>query len=147
MTNEAELLFAGLTVTIPSSKRVESGDEVNVRFQMQAASDAPLDQFHANVTIKSEGSSLDPNVDIPVTNSAEWNVLIEASLQSTIWDNLPFIIVGVIVLILVIVLLVILRKRKRAREEAEAEEEAAKASKKKRKKRPKVEADEEDAEE
>jgi len=139
ISNEAELLFAGLTLSTPSPKRIAAGGEANGKIQMQAASDALVGQFHANITIKSEGSSQDPNIEQPVTNSIEWNVVIEPSLQSTLVDNIPYIIIGVVALIVVIAVLVFLRKRRRAREEAEALEEEAKArrSKKKRKKRPK----------
>ncbi len=150
ITNEAELLFAGLTLTVPSPKRIQPGDEANVNFQMQADEDAVVGQFRINITIKSEGSSTDPNYEQPVTSGADWNVVIEESITTRFLDNIVFIVIGVIVVVVVIVVYVMLRRRKlaREREEAEAEEmERARRSKKKRKRPPKVEPDEDEADE
>ena len=100
------------------------------------------------MTITSEGSRTDPNYENPVTNSAEWNVIVEPSLSSTIVDNFVFIIIIVLVLIVIIIVLVLLRKRKRAREEEDlAEDEEAPPPSKKRKKRPKVDTKDADTEE
>ncbi|MCK5251298.1 MAG: hypothetical protein KAQ96_00050, partial [Thermoplasmata archaeon] len=143
VSNLAELEFAGLTLIYDISKRVEMGEEENVKLQLSAAANAIEDTFKINLTITSEGSRTDPNYENPVTNSAEWNVIVEPSLGSTIVDNLVFIAIGVVILIVIIIVLVLLRRRKRAREE---EEEATPPSKK-RKKRPKVDTKDADAEE
>ena len=141
--NEAELLFAGLTLIYDTSKRVPMGGEENVRLQLTAATDALEGQFMVNLTITSEGSKTDPNYDDPVMSSAEWNVLVEPSIGSTIRENIIYIILGVVVLVVIIAVLVVLKKRRRAREEDEDsmdEEEEEPAPKKKRKKRPRTDA-------
>lgn len=149
VANLAELEFAGLTLIYDLSKRVEMSEDENVKLQLSASGKAIENQFKINLTITSEGSKTDPNYATPVTNSAEWNVIVKPSIGSTIVDNLVFIIIGVVVLIVIIIVLVLLRKRKRAREEAEdlaAEEEEAPPPKK-RKKRPKDDTKDADTEE
>lgn len=139
VTNDAELLFAGLTVPPIKSVRLASGGEANVQVTMQADGDAKQGQFKLNLTIKSEGSSQDPNYDETVTSGVEWNVLVEPSLQQTIWDNLIYIILAIVVVIVVAVVVVLLRRR--GFSEEEEEEEEAPPPKKKRKKRPPMEKD------
>ncbi len=143
VSNLAELEFAGLKVIYDTSKRIEMGRDENVKLKLSAVGNANEGHFKINLTITSEGSRTDPNYENPVTNSAEWNVIVEPSLGSTIIDNLVFIAIGVVILIVIIIVLVLLRRRKRAREE---EEEATPPSKK-RKKRPKVDTKDADAEE
>ena len=152
VANLAELEFAGLTLIYDTSKRVEMGEEENVKLQLSAVGKANEGHFKINLTITSEGSRTDPNYENPVTNSAEWNVIVEPSLSSTIVDNLVVIIIGVVVLFAIIIVLVLLRRRKRAREEeeedlVEEEEEEATPPSKKRKKRPKVDTKDADTEE
>lgn len=144
MTNEAELLFAGLTVTIPSPKRLEPGRTVDVNLQMQAADDAREGQFTVNLTITSDGSADDPHIDKPVKSGVEWNVVVKPSLQQTLWQNIWYILLGAGVLVVVATVLVFLRRRKRAREEEEDLEEETPPPKKKRKRRPPVVEDAED---
>ena len=144
VSNLAELEFAGLKVIYDTSKRIEMGRDENVKLKLSAVGNANEGHFKINLTITSEGSRTDPNYENPVTNSAEWNVIVEPSLGSTIVDNLVFIAIGVVILIVIIIVLVLLRRRKRAREE---EEEEATPPSKKRKKRPKVDTKDADAEE
>jgi hypothetical protein len=141
--NEAELLFAGLTLIYDTSKLVPMGEVENVKLQLTAAADALEGHFQVNLTIRSDGSSTDPNYEDPVMSSAEWNVLVEPSIGSTIIENIVYIILGVVVLVVIIAVLVVLKKRKRTREEVEdsmdeEEEEKEPAPKKRRKKRPKA---------
>lgn len=148
VANLAELEFAGLTLIYDTSKRIEMGRDESVKLQLSAAANALEGTFKINLTITSEGSRTDPNYENPVTNSAEWNVIVEPSLSSTIVDNFVFIIIIVLVLIVIIIVLVLLRKRKRAREEEDlAEDEEAPPPSKKRKKRPKVDTKDADTEE
>ncbi len=133
ITNDAELLFAGLTVPPINPKRLVTGEDANIKVTMQADGDARKGQYKLNLTIKSEGSSQDPNYENPVVSGIEWNVVVEPSLEQTIWDNIFYIILGVVVLIVVIGVLVVLHRRK---EEREVEEEEETPPPKKRKKRP-----------
>jgi hypothetical protein len=144
VTNEAEMLFAGLTIPPINPRRLVTGEDANIRITMQAAADAREGQFKLNLTIRSEGSSQDPNYDNPVTSGIEWNVLVEPSLEQTIWANIEYIILGVVVLIVVAAVLVILRGRRMAAEEEEEEEEETPPPKKRRKKRPPEEAEGDD---
>ncbi|MCJ2539778.1 MAG: hypothetical protein LN414_00745 [Candidatus Thermoplasmatota archaeon] len=150
VSNLAELEFAGLTLIYDTSKRVEMGEDENIKLQLSAVGNAIEGHFKINLTITSEGSRTDPNYEKPVTNSAEWNVIVEPSIGSKIVDNLVFIVIGVVVLIVIIFVLVLLRRRKRARAEEEvlaAEEEKTPPPSKKRKKRPKADTKDADTEE
>ncbi len=136
VSNEAELLNAGLTVIYERSKHIEAGDEDDVKLQLQAADDALVSDFSLNLTIRSEGSATDPDVEDTVTSGAEWNVVVEAGLATTLTDNLYLIVPGVIIVV-VIGLLLIKRRRKRDRKEFEemaTEKPAAYGGKKKKKK-------------
>ena len=139
VTNEAEMLFAGITVAPINSKVLSSGADANVKVYLAADSDAKTDIFKLNLTIKSEGSVQDPNYEEPVTSGIEWNLVVEPSLQSTLIDYLPFIVPGLIIVIVIVVVIVILRRRKRAKEEEEEPEEEEPPPKRKRKKRPPAE--------
>ena len=112
---------------------------------------APEEQIPAAVIsspITSQGSVSDASYEKPVTSGIEWEVLIEPSLTQTLWDNLMYIVPGVIVVLVVVVVILQLRKRRRLREEAEDLEEETPPPKKKKgkKKRPpkKVERDAEE---
>jgi len=136
VANEAELLNAGLTVIYDPSTYIEAGDDENVDLQLQAADDALVTEFSLNMTIRSEGSSTDPDVEDTVTSGAEWTVVVEEGLTATITRNL-YIIVPSIAIVFVIVIFLIMRRRKRSRMEAEdeaAKKPAAKGGKKKKKK-------------
>ncbi len=150
VSNLAELEFAGLTLIYDTSKRIEMGEDENIKLQLSAVGNAIEGHFKINLTITSEGSRTDPNYEKPVTNSAEWNVIVEPSIGSKIVDNLVFIVIGVVVLIVIIFVLVLLRRRKRARAEEEnlaVEEEETPPPGKKRKKRPKADTKDADTEE
>ncbi len=123
VSNEAELLNAGLTVIYERSKHIDSGGEEEVDLQLQAASDALVSEFSLNLTIRSEGSAADPDVEDTVKNGAEWTVVVEAGLTTTITDNLYLIVPGIIIVVFIGIFL-IMRRRKRTR--MEDEEEATK---------------------
>ncbi len=144
ITNEAEMLFAGLTVAEITPKLLEIDEDVNVKVTMQAAGDAKEGQFKLNLTITSQGSVGDANYERPVTSGIEWNVLIEPSLQQTIWDNLPYIIAGIGIVAVIVIVVVLLQRRKRAREDEEVEEETPPPRKKKKRPPKKVEDEDED---
>nr|NIP35604.1 hypothetical protein [Thermoplasmata archaeon]NIS12692.1 hypothetical protein [Thermoplasmata archaeon]NIS20616.1 hypothetical protein [Thermoplasmata archaeon]NIT77996.1 hypothetical protein [Thermoplasmata archaeon]NIU49694.1 hypothetical protein [Thermoplasmata archaeon] len=110
VTNEAEMLFAGLTVAEITPKLLEIGEEVNVKVTMQAAGDAKEGQFKLNLTITSQGSVSDVNYEQPVTSGIEWNVLVEPSLQQTIWDNIEYIAIGGVVIVVVVAVVLFLRR-------------------------------------
>ncbi len=140
VANLMELEGAGLTVLYETSKRVRPGRTAGVKLQVEAADDALESQFQLNVTITSEGSKSDPAYDRAVTSGAEWTIVVEPSLGSTITRNIVWIVGAGVVAVVLVVVLVLLRRRKRAREEEEdLEEEEAPPPKKKRKKRPPVE--------
>ncbi|UCC92226.1 MAG: hypothetical protein JSW25_06005 [Thermoplasmata archaeon] len=136
VANEAELLFAGITHGPISSERIEMGEEADVTVQVSADAEALEGQFHFNLTITSEGSKTDPNLEKPVTSSIEWNIVIKPSIETTILDNIWYIIIGVVVVVVVVIVVFLMRKRKLSREELEDMEEEAPPPKKKRKKRP-----------
>jgi len=118
VSNEAELLNAGLTVIYERSKHIDSGGEDEVDLQLQAADDALVSEFSLNLTIRSEGSTVDPDVEDTVTSGAEWTVVVKAGLATTITDNLYIIVPGIVIAV-VIVIFLIMRRRKRVRMEVE----------------------------
>jgi len=140
VANLMELEGAGLTVLYETSKRVRPGHTAGVKLQVEAADDALESQFQLNVTITSEGSEGDPAYQRAVTSGAEWTIVVEPSLGSTITQNIVSIVAAVVVLVVVAVVLVLLRRRRRARDEEEdLEEEEPPPARKKRKGRPPVE--------
>ena len=145
ITNQAEMLFAGLTVVEITPKMLEIDEEVDVKVTMQAATDAKEGQFKLNLTITSQGSVGDANYEQPVTSGIEWNVIVEPSLTQTIWDNLSYIVLVLVVVVVVAVVLVHLRRRRRAVEEEEGRDEDTPRPKGKPKKRTPGKAEEEEA--
>jgi hypothetical protein len=143
VSNEAELLNAGLTVIYERSTHIDPGHEDSVDLRLQAADDALVSEFSLNLTIRSEGSASDPDVEDTVTSGAEWTVVVEEGLTSIIFNNLYIIVPGVAIA-LVFGIFLIRRRRKRGRLEAEAEDAnkpAAYGGKKKKKKKGKKEED------
>ncbi len=140
VSNEAELLNAGLTVIYEPSKHIDAGEEEEIDLQLQASNDALVSDFSLNLTIRSEGSASDPDVEDTVTSGAEWNVVVEAGLATTLTDNLYIIVPGAIIVVVIGVLL-IMRRRKRDRKEVEerATREPAAYGGKKKKRKGKVE--------
>lgn len=121
VSNEAELLNAGLTVIYERSTHINAGDEGESELQLQAADDAIVSEFSLNLTIRSEGSASDPDVEDTITNGAEWTVVVEEGLTSKLFNNL-YIIVPVVILVIVIGVFFVKRRRNRDRMEAEEEE-------------------------
>jgi hypothetical protein len=115
VTNEAELLFMGLTISYPPSKRVLAGLNAEVDLEIVAADDAKETQIQVNLTITSEGSTTDPALERSVTSGAEWTVVVEPSIASQLRENLPIIIPSLIILVVLLVVFVVIRKKKRAK--------------------------------
>ena len=118
VSNEAELLNAGLTVIYERSKHIDSGRDDDVELQLQAADDALVSEFSLNLTIRSEGSAADPDVEDTITSGAEWTVVVDPGLATTLTDNLYIIVPGILAAVGIGIFL-ILRRRKRDRMEAE----------------------------
>ncbi len=133
VSNLLELSDAGLTVIAPpSSGRVGPGAVDDVKLLLQADDDAILSEFSLNLTITSEESQSDPDHST-VTSFAEWTVVVEAGIGTTITNNLKYIIPGVILVVAVIAFVLFRRKKMREREEREVKEREEGKKKKKKK--------------
>ncbi len=131
VSNVLELGDAGLTVIyVPSSGRVPPGGEDEVELELLAADDAILSEFSLNLTITSDESKSDPDADT-VTSFAEWTIVVEAGIGTTITNNLKYIIPGVILVVVVVAF--ILFRRKKMRERGEQEDKEREEGKKKKK--------------
>lgn len=115
VTNEDELNLRKVFVFFDRQKRISAGEQAIVRFRLQTEDDALEGEFSLNVTIRSETSSTDPHHDL-VTSGAEWTVVVEPSLTSTIIGMWYYVVGGVVVLVVVGFFLV-RRRRLKAMEE------------------------------
>jgi uncharacterized membrane protein len=116
VTNEDELNLRKVFVFFDRQKRISAGEEAIVNLRLQTEDDALEGEFQLNVTIRSETSSTDPKHDL-VTSGAEWTVVVEPSLTSTIIDLWYYVLGGAVVLVVVAFLLI--RRRRRRSEEDE----------------------------
>lgn len=128
VTNQVELDGMGLNVVYEPSKRVDAGEEREVKLRIEAASDALLTEAQVNLSIRSEGSTSDPDWDT-VTNGAEWTVVVEPSLVSQAFEYWYLIAAGVGALVAIGVLLTLRRRRRREEEEVEAYQERVRKAK------------------
>lgn len=118
VTNHVELDGLGLNVIFEASKRVDAGEEREVRLRIEAADDAVLSEAQINLTIRSEGSTSDPLWET-VVNGAEWTVVVEPSLVNRAFEYW-YLIVAAAAALVALGIFLSYRRRKR-REEAEVE--------------------------
>ena len=76
-----------------------------------------------NLTITSDESAADPEVDTPVRSGAEWNVVVEPSLVSQAFEYWYLIVGGVVALVVVVLVIRMVRRRRRSAEDDIDEEE------------------------
>jgi hypothetical protein len=103
VTNEEELAFYKVFIFFEQSKRVQPDQEVKIALRLEAADDAKVGELQLNITIRSDESRSDPD-HAEVINGAEFTIVIEPSIISSIKDYwyLVAIAVGVVVGVVVV---------------------------------------------
>ena len=131
LPNLEELAFYKIEVIFPSSKRVSPDEEVQFSFRLVADADARVGEFQLNITIRSEESREDPD-HADVVNGAEFTVVVEPSIISSIKDYWYVVAIAVGVFVGVAILLKVRSNKafeKEFKEYEKAQAEKAKAKK------------------
>ena len=133
--NLEELAFYKVDVVFTNSKRVLPDEEVFISFHLEVDSDARVGEFQLNITIRSDESRTDPD-HAEVINGAEFTVVVEPSIISSI-KNYWYVVVIVVGVFVGVAILLKVRSNKAFEKEYEEYEKAqaamAKAKRKKAK--------------
>jgi hypothetical protein len=95
ISNEDELAFFKVYVFFEQSKRVQPDAEVRISFRVEADDGARVGEFQLNVTIRSDESRTDVD-HAEVVNGAEFTIVVQPSIISSIKDYWYVVAIAVV---------------------------------------------------